>query len=155
MIYENDTRLHPSKLGLISALMYYRPLDVYAWYRNFNTVFRNDLESDAAILAWALGSIPSYESYLPKELAYLEGDWIYKLEGLGNRLRSDTVIGMEAVYNCLEGLEGSGEVGVKMREIRYDGQRILNTLQMIDEKYAKWNKAQVWEELENKLIQLN
>ena len=42
-----------------------------------------------------------------------------------------------------------------MREILNDGQRILSTLRMIDERYAKWGKAEIWEELEAKFSQQN
>ena len=153
MIYEKNDRLKVTSLGILSAIMYYSPYDIHAWYQNFNSIFFNNLDSDEFALAWALGNIPSNKSFIPKDCAHLKIDWHNRLAGFVNHFDTDTVIGVEAAFDCLRGLKGIGMVGSKMRELLYNAPRIIRTLQTMDERYARWGRKSFWEKLEARLIQ--
>lgn len=151
MIYEKEFHLQTTRLGIISAIMYYPPKDIYAWYKNFRSLFSNNLPYDDITMAWALGNIPSNKSYIPKDFEPLKNDWRCKLKRFYFQFDIDTVLHIEATYNCLKRIKAKGRIQSKMRGIRSDAQRMINTLRMIDKTYAFWNKDLIWESLESKL----
>jgi len=155
MIHDINGRLQITGLGFTSAVMYYSPYDIYAWYKNFSSTFENNLETNEDVVAWAIGTIPKYSSYVPKEYETLTDRWKSIFQGSGLYFDDKTVLIMEAIYNCLKGKKAKGTLGSKMVEIKNDAQRIISALRMIDERYAHWNQQSFWEKLESTFAKLN
>ena len=62
-----------------------------------------------------------------------------------------THLWVEAVYSCLRKTRPNPLVASKKREFGSDAARILRALRMMDERYARWGKALLWKQLENRL----
>jgi hypothetical protein len=149
MITEEDDGFHVTPLGVVSAMMYYHPYDIYAWHGNFSTIVQNNLISNPAALAWAIADIPSNKfDYLPKGLQHLEQQWNDGLRFLNKRLDPSTVLWVEAVFNCLKNADAKGIVRSKMWLFRNDASRIVSTFRMIDRDCAFWHLALLWNFLE-------
>lgn len=151
MIHEKNGRLHVTGLGYVSAVMYYAPEDIYAWYRNFEATFKNNLENSDEVVAWALGTIPIYESFVPKKYESLIGHWKSIFKNTGLFFETGKALSVEAVFNCLKKKKTEEFVRSKVRQIRNDAERITTALRMIDEKHARWHKKTFWYSLERRL----
>jgi replicative superfamily II helicase len=151
MIDKGYSKLKATRFGNLSAIMYYSPYDIRDWYKNFQKVFRNNLESNDIALAWAIGTIFSNKKYVPKKLRHLKYDWSLRLNELDLYLKPDTVLHLEAAYNCLTGREGSGRIKKLMYAIRADAGRMLTTLRKMDKTYAYWHRDYFWNHLEEKI----
>ena len=57
MIHAGEDFLRLTPLGVISAVMYFHPVDIDGWRKNFNRVFRQGLDRNDAALAWALAAV--------------------------------------------------------------------------------------------------
>jgi superfamily II helicase len=155
MIRDKNGRLQITGLGLTSAVMYYSPYDIDAWYKNFCSAFANNLETNEEVVAWAIGTIPRYSSYVPREYKTLIDRWKSTFQGCGFYFDEKAVLSLEAVYNCLNNQKATGALRSKMVEIKNDAQRIIIALRMIDERYAHWNQTSFWKDLESKFADLN
>ena len=151
MIYSKSSKLKTTSSGNLSAIMYYPPYDVHAWYRNFKSVFRNNLASNDIALAWAIGTVPSNKKYVPKKLRHLKYDWSQRLNELNLLFIPDTVLHLEAAHKCLTGVKGRGRINSLMYAIRADAQRLLMTLRMMDKTHAYWQQGYFWDYLEKKI----
>ena len=155
MIHDKNGKFQITGLGLTSAVMYYSPYDIYAWHKNFSSIFDNNLETNDEVVAWAIGTIPKYSSYVPKEYATIADRWKSIFQGSGLYFDDKTVLILEPVYNCLSGKKAKGTLRSKMVEIKNDAQRIISALRMIDETYARWNQKSFWNDLDSKFADLN
>jgi len=142
MIKRVGSVLKVTKLGSVSAIMYYSPYDVYSWYKNFSFIFDNNIDLDDVLIAWAVGSVPSYESdYVPTELKDLVIQWIDELENRGLHAHESSVIAVAAVHNCLTRIKGKDQVANTMSKLRCDAERIATAIGMVDSNFAKWDKS--------------
>jgi superfamily II DNA or RNA helicase len=152
MIHENETEIQATRLGIISAVMYYPPYDIHAWYKNFRSLFMNNLASSEIAVAWALANIPSNKSYVPKDFEYLKSEWGSRLKALCFYFDPDMVLHIEAAYNFLTKEKANGRIRSIMNAIRSDAQRTIKTLRMIDERYAYWQQGYFWDHLEKNIL---
>jgi len=155
MIRNEGGKFQVTGLGFASAVMYYSPYDIHAWYKNFSSVFKNRLETNDELVAWAIGNIPKYSAYVPKEYEEIKDRWKTSFLDSGLNFDEQTVLYMEAVFNCLRGTRAQGHLRSKMAEIKSDALRIINTLRMIDQTNARWNQNSFWENLESTLARSN
>ena len=140
-----------TRLGSISANLYYSPYDIYSWYQNFDYIFDYNLNIDDIDLAWAIGNVPMYNFYIPKDLYNLANDYKDVLKQKGLPSSDSTILSIIAANYCLIGKKGSNEINNKMRALRYDIERIAVALKMIDENYANWGINSLWESLPEKV----
>jgi len=146
-ITERGYRFEATPAGIISSKLYLHPADVWAWKRNFDSVFDLELEDDDHAIAWALGSVP---------VTRFSGDFgrnwkVVELarDGIppGLRIMDGTITTITLWCNVL----GGPSVG-KMRNaagnLRRDVGRICRALKMLDQKVAHWDMVDFFEELE-------
>jgi late competence protein required for DNA uptake (superfamily II DNA/RNA helicase) len=152
MIFEKDGRLQVTGLGLTSAVMYFPPHDIYAWYRNFRTTFDNNLEYNDTIVAWAISTIPTFRTFVSKEYKPLAAQWKSIFKGSALYFDDRTVMHLEAAHVCLKREPAEGTVRNKVLEIVSDAERIIAALRMIDTKFGKWSKTGFWDNLESRLV---
>jgi replicative superfamily II helicase len=151
MIKEQNAEFTITSLGRISAVMYFYPQDICAWLKNFNLVFNNGLEREDDALCWALASTPMNRmTYVPKDCNDIVSAWKKRLEALSIRPNKHDLLSAAAISNCLEAREDQGVIASKMWEFLNDAERILRTLQMIDERCANWRKSDIWQNLEKR-----
>jgi len=145
IIKEKNGKFVINQLGLISSWMYFNPYDIYAWYSNFNEIFKRKLFDDASI-SWALTHNTSYGlPYVPNEIAVEVCRYTNKIKELDLQESQGDIYG--AIIYIL--LRGTQEKNSEMlaRQIKYDCDRIFQTLQLMKSKCTKhWNnnKLKVW-----------
>ncbi|RLF60432.1 MAG: hypothetical protein DRN37_02750 [Thermoplasmata archaeon] len=104
-------------------------------------------------VAWAIANIPSNKSFIPSELKPTADEFMDVLLKLGLEIERDpsgyssTLLSIIAFHACLTRSKRDGLIRVKMREIRYDIDRMTVALRMIDRNFAKWGNDQVWKVL--------
>jgi len=141
--------LHISNMGIVSALMYYSPYDIYDWYRNFEQV-HNGKHTIDSVLAWAIADVPSNRmSYVPKSLINEVTDRKNMLTRQGIDVSYSDFTSISAIiaaHHCFDGSEPSdGIIKSVMRTLQYDAPRVISTLEMLDSNYARWGMD--WKEL--------
>jgi superfamily II DNA or RNA helicase len=152
MIHAGEDFLRLTPLGVISAVMYFHPVDIDGWRKNFNRLFRQGLEHDDAALAWAMAAVWSrQEGTASGEAGGIQTGWNVRIRELGLIPRLSTHLWVEAAYSCLKKTRAHPLVETKKREFSSDAARILNALRIMDERYARWGKAPLWKQLEQRL----
>jgi late competence protein required for DNA uptake (superfamily II DNA/RNA helicase) len=152
MVYPGEDFLRLTALGRVSALLYLEPVDVEMWRRNFSRVFRLGLGGDPVALAWALASVRSSQAIGGgRETEDIQKEWANRLRALGLIPLTGAHLQVEAVHRCLVGDRGNFRIGALMRAFRSDAGRILRGLRMIDEQHCRWNRHDVWDDLDARL----
>jgi len=151
MINRDTSCLSATSSGNLSAIMYYPPYDIYDWFRNFKSIFKNKIESNDIALAWALATISSNKTDVPKDLRPLKYKWSKNLNELNLRFIPGTVLHLEAAHNCLTGKEGHCTINGIMRAFIADAPRMLTTLRIMDKTHAYWHRDSFWDSLEEKI----
>ena len=137
-----------TNLGKVSAWLYFSPYDVYAWYKNFDKIFKQD--KDDLTLAWAIGDIPSNDpGYIGKDIQSDADEikWTLRNRGVQCSNAVGTVIG---IYHSLMGMDlndDDGLIKAIRRNIIFDIERIIQALSLMDGMYAKWNRELLWQTL--------
>jgi replicative superfamily II helicase len=155
MVINKGTHYLLTGLGKVSGWLYFSPYDVYAWYRNFEQLFRGKdgiipLIDDTSI-SWALTDIPSNDwGYIPKDIQAEADEMKWKLRNRGIQA-SDAVHFSLAAMKCLNGIELEGVLKANARAIKYDIQRITQALGLIDSMYGKWDKKEFWKVLQPRI----
>ena len=152
MLYIQNGVFKITRLGRVSAMLYFFPADVYHWASNFSKVDAGDLwESDLA-LAYIIGTTPSLDlPYVPRSeaamveafTAAVEKIWP-KAEGKRTYLKQSVIAAK--VYDWLS----QGETSPQVRNIQYDGERICGALEWID-GIKGWQQAAYWKALPMRL----
>lgn len=143
---------HATSLGKISAWLYIPPYDIHAWHLNFNKLFRNGIELDDYTLSWAIANIPAYFwGYIPKELSTEVSEIQWKIRNRGIEYSGDTGHFVLATYNLLKGEEMKGAIAPLMRSVRFDIERTVQAISMIDKMYSMWNKDDLWKILPDRV----
>ena len=144
---KNSSALSTTSMGMVSALLYYSPYDIYEWYRNFEQLKTKGRINDSMI-AWALADIPSNRlDYIPKTLIEKASEFKTILSNNGV-ITSDlySISTMIAAYHCMQGTEPlDGAIKSIMRSFQYDASRMITALKMLDAKYSKWDMD--WEDI--------
>jgi replicative superfamily II helicase len=139
-------------LGKTSGWLYYSPYDVYAWYKNFNAIFKpidgKTIPMDDLTLAWAVTDIPNNNwGYIPKDVASECEELRWQLKNRGVQA-SDSIHFSLAALKCLQGIEvNNGSLKANCRSVKYDIRRVVQALSTMDGVYAKWEKKSLWKVL--------
>jgi len=146
--------LNITNMGIVSALMYYNPYDIYDWYRNFEQINSKGSISDVA-MAWAIADIPSNRlTYVPKNM--IEKVAEYKKLLIANGIDMSytdltSINSIYAAYHCLQGSDPiDGMIKSTMRSFQYDAPRMISSLEMIDANYSRWGMD--WNEIGTRAI---
>jgi replicative superfamily II helicase len=141
--------LKVTNMGMVSALMYYSPYDVYGWYRNFDQLYKKNLHSDQ-LMAWALADIPSHRlPYIPKNMIEKVSECKKYLLSHGIDYSYSDLSSISYVLSALHCFEGTeptdGALKSTMRNLQYDAPRMMSALEMLDTKYSRWDLD--WKEI--------
>lgn len=147
MLYETAGRLMITDIGRISAVWYYRPEDIFSWWKSFEWIAdRNLWDSDAA-LAWAVGSAPNYNlDYIPKN----------QTEQVENYMAELNKVVPHAVPSPLpadlhDQLAGRQVPYARLAAFRHDSSRIFQALRQIA-KACGWERPEgYWHLLETRM----
>lgn len=126
-----------TQLGRVASTLYYSPFDVGDWASNFRWASENDKHYNDDVVAWALGNVRTayIDTWLPKEH---EGDmgnleWRLAQTGVGRLNCPPAVLSFHGL------LTGTKYRGLKshMRQLEFDGDRIMQAITQIDAKVLK------------------
>lgn len=142
-------KIEPTPTGKIASRLYLHPADIWAWKRNFSTVFEYDLEGEDLAVAWALGSVP---------VMRMSGDFgknwdVVRMckDGIppGLDIMEGTVITTTLWWNVLGG-PSVGKMRNQALTLRRDSGRVFRALKMIDEDVAHWDMTDFFDSLESR-----
>jgi len=139
---ESTQRYEITNLGKVSAYMYYSPFDISDLYKNFTTIVMNDKPLNDLTFSWALTRIDTYSQlYTNKMLTdaiKFYRSQLYSRHML-NSNESYAQIGI-AVYSLLtKTFEDNPYLAPLKRTIKFDMERLLQAVKLIDSMYARWN----------------
>ena len=156
MVINKGTHYVLTGLGKVSGWLYYSPYDVYAWYKNFDQLFngKNGVipPMDDLSISWALTDIPSNDwGYIPRDVQGEADEMKWKLRNRGIQA-SDAIHFALAIKCCLNGEElEQGTLKNNARAIKYDIQRVVQALGLIDSIYGKWERKEFWKVLQPRI----
>lgn len=147
MIYDQGQGQYSiAPLGKVCAYMYFSPDDVYAWYQNFNFVFRDGKETDDYLAVWALVNIPAYDLYISRAEEFEADLFDNEISIRGKFCNGGSAKYGSALYATLQGVKRK-----QLRSLQYmmkkDMERVLEAIKMIDSQFAKWHKTPFLDEL--------
>lgn len=143
----NTAEVEATGLGKVASWLYYHPLDVAGWYKNFRQLVERGKTSDLAI-SWALAHVHTQcrVPYIPKALQDVAEQ--YKRE-INDAYRLPC--GNEAVagYGYLLALRhGDSEIpkgwGMEVRQVRYEAERLMQAIALIDTHHGRWHLGEKW-----------
>lgn len=138
--------LTPTFLGETAASLYFNPIDLKAWWRNFDEIFSSNLEQDDAAIAWALGNVTT---------ARVTGDFGNQREVL-TLCRNAIPPGLTVSQGCMIkttlwwsalGVVPSGKMKNQMLGLKNDIDRVCQALIRIDKEAAHWGMEAFFKEL--------
>ena len=139
-------------LGRVSAWLYFSPYDVFCWYQNFSKYFSGNLEQDDMTLAWAVGDVTSNDwGYVPRDMGKVVDDWTHHLRNKGVH-PGGGICSAVAAHFLITGAKGTGTARQLMRSLVFDIRRITRALSLIDEMYAQWDEAALWDILPQRVM---
>lgn len=146
MLYETGNRLMITDLGRISAVWYYRPEDIFVWYKGLEWVADHGLWDNDSAMAWAIGSAPSYNlEYVPKNQADQVKDYMDVLNK-----HVPFAIPMALPADLYDQLQGKPVPHTRLAAFKYDSSRIFQALRQIA-KACEWERPQgYWHLLETR-----
>ncbi len=143
-----------TNLGKVSAWLYFSPYDIFAWYRNFKQVVEKELVNDDLAIAWACADIPSYDmGYVPRDVAGIADELKWSLGNRGIQ-STDAIVSVIGAHNALKAVDSKEEEGViraVRRTLAVDAPRMAQAWSLIDSMHAKFEKPDLWKELEVRL----
>lgn len=146
MVVETESgQYRITRLGAVSASLYYFPRDIYEWSVKFGIIAaRNGWDEDLN-LAYALGTCPSWQlGYVPRNDEERVQRFSAAVRGTGVFDNVWNSLIAADVYDLLCGHDA--KMGV--RQVQYDAERICTALQFID-RVKDWKVPDYW-----KLLQL-
>ena len=138
-----DDKFVITRLGRVSASLYYWPEDVHHWSKGFGTIDKNNLWDSDLALAYVLGTTPTMSlGYVPRS----ETDNVL---GFCDALQSvwpHRYIKQSVIATDLYDLLTIGKASVYVKSMQFDMERICGALQWID-GIRRWGRNEFWEAL--------
>lgn len=132
-----------TNLGRVSALLYYSPYDIDAWYKNFSSVLTYK-KPDNMMLGWAIADTPTMRlPYIPKDEdgnidEYKEH--FYKKDIQNAQINPCAMFSIIAARSLLDGTESRiPSIQAAQRTIQMDIERTITALEMIDSTVTGWH----------------
>jgi len=147
MIYDKGQGQYAiAPLGRVCAYMYFSPADVYAWYQNFNSVFKGDKPVDDYLTVWALVNIPTYDLYVSKAEQFEADLFDQEISLRGKFCNGGSAKYGSALYGTLQGVKRTALRSLQFM-MKKDMERVLEAVGMIDAQFARWHKTEFFKEL--------
>ena len=142
IIKEDHNGLVSTRLGDVAIKMYYSPFDIFQMFKNGWRASNAGFTDEEVCLMF--GDIPSEQ----RDYLLQEEKEIY--QNLVSTLNVDSLPGhiMVAAWLALEGSKTSGSLTANVRNFRFDIERKITAIKLIDANIARWNQKSLWETLE-------
>lgn len=146
MLYETGGRLLITDIGRISAVWYYRPEDIFSWWKAFEWVNDRDLWDNDAAVAWAAGAAPNYNmQYIPKPQAEQVEAYMAELNKVVPH-----AMPLALPADLYDQMSGKQVPYARLAAFRHDSSRIFQALRQID-KACEFNRPEgYWHLLETR-----
>ena len=145
MLYIEGDNYKITRLGRISAMLYYFPSDIFHWAKKFSTVDLEDLWDNDLALSYVLGTTPSLDlPYVPKAEEEAVTDYTNAVAEVwpeDNYSLKKSVLAAK-LYDLLS----QGETSPSTRNLQYDIDRVTTALAWID-GIKDWHQAAFWKAL--------
>ncbi|MCP4528573.1 MAG: hypothetical protein GY833_22065 [Aestuariibacter sp.] len=146
MLLETGGRLLITDIGRVSAVWYYKPEDVFHWWRGLQDVADNDLWENDYVMTHVVAGAPSYNlDYIPKgqakQVEAYEAELTKKLRGVrATALAAD-------IYDHIN---GKVVPATRLSAFKYDSSRIFQAVRQIA-KACDWERPEgYWHLLETR-----
>jgi len=145
MMYDEGGVFKITRLGRVSAKLYFMPKDVFHWATHFNAIAKGNLWDSDLALAYALGTTPSLDlSYVPRSDADRVAAFTSAVAGIWPGQYYEL---KPSVIACnLFDLLSQGESSPTIRNLQHDGERIVQALSWID-GIKSWGQTTYWKAL--------
>lgn len=134
-----------TKLGQIASSLYFSPYSIAGWYFNFKHCVDSKSFDDVS-LSWALANIPQNNGgFVNRE--YTDDVRRYKAQCIkkGMTITDNAAMVGLTIKSCLE--DSSTVMDMQKLTVKYDIDRIISALEMIDSWHAQWDKGDFWKKL--------
>lgn len=138
-------------LGKIASWLYYAPMDVAGWARNFahlhRTRWQTTIRDKDLCVAWALANVPGhYSPYIPKPVASDVGDFQNDVsrtlqKQMGNHAVMGQAFRLAMRYPDSDVPPGWGP---EVRAVRLDAERMMQAINLIDSYWGRWGLSEYW-----------
>jgi helicase len=145
MMYDEGGVFKITRLGRVSAKLYFMPKDVFHWAVHFNAINKGNLWDSDLALSYALGTTPSLDlSYVPKADVDRVSEYTSAVAGIwpGSAYEIKPSVIACNVYDLLS----QGANSPTIRNLQNDGERIVQALSWID-GIKSWNQTAYWKAL--------
>ena len=126
-----------TNLGRVAAYLYFSPYSIAGWYFNFNKIIRDDIIDDITT-SCALSNIKEIKDQVDE---YKRRCVRYGLSSMDSQAFMGTLY-----YSCL--VSDNGVNDIHKRQAKFDIQRIISALMMIDKMYGNWKQQDFFKKLE-------
>ena len=148
----SDRKYEVTNLGKVCAWMYHTPGDVYGWWRNFSRLFDlpHNMVSDYEI-AWAIANVDTHQwDYVSKAEKGAVDGFINYLSQRSFDVEGGVSKWGVCIYNMLQGNDNHVLYSLETN-IKYDLDRTIETLKMIDQMYGQWHQKSFFDTLRLRL----
>ena len=132
-------------LGRVASLLYFSPYSIAGWYFNFNKIFNSKI--DDISISWALANISdNNKEFVNRDLQSVITNYVQSC-----RMRGLDISDSCAVTGCLfhACLTYSDQFdGAQKSKVKFDLERIMSALNLIDKMHAHWNKSTFFDKLQ-------
>jgi len=134
-----------TQLGKVASNLYFSPYSISGWYFNFNKIFNKDIVDDVCI-SWALSNIQENNgNYIDKRLDSKFKSYMDMCHFNGLDMNDGPgCIGLY-FYSCLTYDENVNSM--YKSNVKYDIERIVTALSMIDSNFAFWGKKNFFKKI--------
>lgn len=134
-----------TRLGRVSATLYYFPKDIHHWEQNFSILNNNDLWNSDLALSYVMGTTPSLElGYVPRPEAETVDEYTRALQRIWpeEAWKVKQSLTAQKTYEFLS----QGENAPLLRSMQNDIDRICQALKWID-GIKQWSNTSFWNAL--------
>ena len=143
---DEEEKYTVTKLGMVASVLYFSPYSVAGWYFNFNKIFKEEIVSNTSI-SWALANISeNFKDFVDKKLQDEIDDYKYSCTNLGLEISDGIAVKGLYFYACLT--NSSDVDNVYKNNVKFDIERIITALKMIDNSFSFWKRETFFKKLE-------
>lgn len=141
MLKVTNGKYEITRLGRVSASLYYWPADVNHWSRGFGTIDQHNLWDSDLALSYVLGTTPTMSlGYVPRS----ETDNVLGFCDALQNIWPNRYIKQSVIATDLYDLLTIGKASPYVKSLQYDMERVCGALQWID-GIRRWGRNEFWE----------
>lgn len=144
MLYINvDGIFNITRIGLVSANLYFLPRDVIHWKSGFNHIKNNNLWKSDLALSYVIGSTPSYSlPYVPQKDKERVEEYSTALATKWGRYPAFESLMACDLYDLMQGYKPP----ITINNLRHDIERLTQAFTWLD-SICQWHQTAIWKTL--------